>query len=215
MPSLFHRIAPRDASAPSPAPLLVLLHGRGSDENDLLGLTPYLDPRFQVVSIRAPRKFSYGGYTWYDLFEIGKPNVDHLVESHQLLLETIDSIQRELPVDPDRTFLLGFSMGAMMSFAVALTHPERIRGVVAHSGYVPEGTPLPYRWKDLGQTEFFVAHGTEDPIVPVEMGRRSEELLRSAGASFTYQEYPIPHTISDESLSDLAEWLRQRAFSDG
>jgi phospholipase/carboxylesterase len=205
---LFYRIAPFDTSTSQLRPMLVLLHGRGSDENDLLGLASVLDPRFVIVSVRAPRQFSYGGYTWYDLFEIGQPNMEHLVESHRLLGETITQIKEQLPVQKERIHLLGFSMGAMMSFAYALTNPQEVRAVVAHSGYIPEHTPLEYRWDALGSTSFFVAHGTEDPVVPVSMGRRSHELLSTTHALVTYREYPIPHTISDESLQDVCHWLQ-------
>jgi phospholipase/carboxylesterase len=206
---LFYRVAPFDEKPSGLHPLLVLLHGRGSDENDLLGLTPYFDPRFLVVSIRAPHSFGYGGYTWYDLFDIGRPNMDHLVESHRMLGETITHIEQALPVQKNRLHLFGFSMGAMMSFAYALAHPADVRAVVAHSGYIPEDTPLTYQWKSLGSTAFFVAHGTKDPVVPVSMGRRSNELLMKANANLTYREYPIAHTISDKSLEDLSLWLRQ------
>jgi phospholipase/carboxylesterase len=206
---LFYRVAPFDTSTSQLRPLLVLLHGRGSDENDLLGLASVLDPRFVIVSVRAPRQFSYGGYTWYDLFEIGQPDMNHLVESHRLLGETITQIKEQLPVRKDRIHLLGFSMGAMMSLAYALTHPEEVQAVVAHSGYIPEQTPLEYRWNALGSTSFFIAHGTADPVVPVSLGRRSHELLAAAHAPVTYREYPIPHTISDESLQDADNWLQK------
>jgi phospholipase/carboxylesterase len=97
----------------------------------------------------------------------------------------------------------------MMSLTLALTHPEQICGVVAHSGYLPEHTPLEYCWDSLGHTSFFIAHGTQDPVVPVAMARRTAELLKPTGAPLTYREYSIPHTISDESLDEINQWLRR------
>ena len=209
-PPLTYTVAPLHSGHPGPHPLLVLLHGRGSDENDLLGLAPLLDPRFLLVSVRAPRRFMGGGYTWYDFEEIGKPNGSQLVESLHQLTQLLDGLPREHPADPSRVFLFGFSMGAMMAFTMALTHPERVRGIVAHSGYLPEHVPLAYQWNALGRTAFFIAHGTKDPIVPIQMGRRSADLLRPTGAPVEFHEYPIPHTISEESLSDLSRWLSSR-----
>ncbi len=204
---LFTRIAPISSALPAPHPLLVLLHGRGSDENDLLGLLPALDPRFLVASARAPRSFEYGGYTWCDLHEPGRLQEEQFAESQGQLAETIGSLCGTQPVDPERVFLLGFSMGAMMALAFALSRPERARGVVAHSGYLPEGERLTYRWNELAPTGIFMAHGTVDPVVPVQLARQSRQRLEAAGAHLTYREYPIPHTISDESLRDLSAWL--------
>ena len=191
--------------------MLVLLHGRGSDENDLLGLVPYLDPHFLVASVRAPRPFNSGGFTWCDLEHVGLPNNAQIVESHARLIATLDELQEHHPVDPGRVFVLGFSMGAMMAFTLALTHPQRVRGIVAHSGYLPDVPLLAYQWHSLAATAFFVAHGRFDPVVPVDFARRSWRRLTDVHADLTYHEYPVTHTICDESLHDLTAWLSVRA----
>ena len=205
--SLYHQIAPFDDSTENLLPTVILLHGRGSNEEDLFGLVPYLDPRFLFVAARAPFYFPYGGFTWYDLQEIGTPDAKQFNESYERLTQFLDDVQKHYPVDPQQTFLLGFSMGTVMSYSLALTKPERIKGVVAHSGYVPENTTLQFKWNELRLTSFFVAHGINDPVIPIQFGRRAQELLLRTEAPLVYCEYPIQHQISEESLRDLSSWL--------
>jgi phospholipase/carboxylesterase len=99
-------------------------------------------------------------------------------------------------------------MGAVMSFALGLTRPVLFRGVSANSGYVAEGTHLNYRWNELTGSSFFIAHGTFDSIIPIGMGRRARDLFVAAKAPHTYREYQMDHQISEESLRDIAAWLR-------
>lgn len=208
--SLTHQLAPFDEPRGGLHPTLILLHGRGANEDDLLGLVPYLDPRLLCIAARAPFRFGYGGYTWYDLREVGTPESEQFEESYNKLSQFLDDIQAHYPIDPKQTFLLGFSMGTVMSYSLALTKPDRIRGVVAHSGYIPENSSLQFKWDMLSGTEFFVAHGVRDPVIPIEFGRRANELLSQTSAPVVYREYPIQHQISDESLHDLGEWLAER-----
>ena len=208
--SLIYKVAPRSSNEAGPHPMLILLHGRGTDENDLLGLTPSFDPRLLVVSIRAPHRFLFGGYTWFDLDEQSGVNTDQLVEGCDSLIRCLDDIQQKFPVDSKRIFLFGFSMGAMMSLTVSLSNPHRFKGVVAHSGLLPKGDKLKFRWNDLDGISFFIAHGTQDPIVPVEMSRQAHRRLMDAKADVVYHEYPIQHTISEESLNAAAAWMQQK-----
>ena len=208
--SLFYKVAPLSSNEDGPHPSLILLHGRGTDENDLLGLTSAFDPRLLIVSVRAPYRFPYGGYTWFDLDEQNGVNTDQLIEGHDALLRCLDDIQQKHPVDLKRTFLFGFSMGAMMSLTVSLSNPHRFKGVIAHSGLLPQHDKLQYQWNDLHGISFFIAHGTHDPIVPVALGRKTYQRFMNAKADVVYREYPIEHIISEESLSDAAIWLQQK-----
>jgi len=209
--NLFYKTTPLSSHESGPHPTLVLLHGRGTDENDLLGLTSAFDPRLLIVSIRAPFRFPYGGYTWFDLDEQGVVNNHQLLEGCDAVIRCVDDIQQHHPVDPQRTFLFGFSMGAMMSLSLALSHPHCFKGVVAHSGgLLPQEGILQYQWNDLKSISFFIAHGIQDLIVPVERGRTAHQMLMDAKADVVYHEYPIQHTISEESLNDAAVWLQQK-----
>lgn len=211
--SLTYQIAPHDETGAELRPALVLLHGRGADEHDLLGLVPYLDPRFICIAPRAPFSFPYGGFTWYDLEDIGQANESQFIESYDRLIRFLDDVQNYHPVDPQRLFLLGFSMGTVMSYAASLTQPERFKGVVAHSGYLPELRTLKFQWPAAARTRYFIAHGTEDPVIPVEFARKVRQIFTEHKVPFEYREYPFQHQISEVSLSDLSEWLRTQLDS--
>jgi phospholipase/carboxylesterase len=210
--TLVHKVRPPATSASTKSPVIILLHGRGTNEDDLLGLAEYLDPRFFVVSARAPYRFSEdgGSYTWFGLQEVGKPDQQQFNEAYGFLLRFIEDVKTGYPVDPTNVYLLGFSMGSIMSFAVGLTKPAAVRGIVAHSGYIPETVSLQFAWRDLASLSFFIAHGVHDPVIPIEKARRAHELLSKTNVDLTYKEYPIPHTISEASLADLSQWLQKR-----
>ena len=207
---LFYKVAPLSTESPGPHPTLILLHGRGTDENDLLGLVPSFDPRLLIVSVRAPHEFSYGGYTWFNLDEENNVKADDILGSCEALMKCLDDIQQKYPVDRERIFLFGFSMGAMMSLTLSLSYPERFKAIVAHSGMLLQNDKLMYQWKDLSRLSFLIEHGTDDPVVPVELGRNAHRLLFEAKTDVQYKEYAIQHTISEESLNDAADWLHQR-----
>jgi phospholipase/carboxylesterase len=207
---LYYKVAPLSTQESGPHPTLVLLHGRGTDENDLLELVSQLPPRLLVVSVRAPHRYQYGGYKWFDLDDIGDINIDQLLSSCNAFIRCLDDIRQKYPVDPNRLFLFGFSMGAIMSLAISLSDPSHFKGIAAHSGMLPHHERLPYRWNELGNTSFFIAHGQYDPIVPVGLGRQAHQQLMQSNASVIYREYPIQHTISEESLCDIAAWLQKQ-----
>jgi phospholipase/carboxylesterase len=210
--TLVHKVRPPATSELGKSPVLILLHGRGTNEDDLLGLADFLDPHFFIVSARAPYRFEEGhdSYTWFGLQEIGKPDTEQFSEAYHHLTQFIEDVKTGYPVDPARVFLLGFSMGSIMAFAVALTQPNAVRGIVAHSGYIPESMPLQFAWTQLSSLSVYIAHGLHDPVIPIQKARRAQELLSKTGADLTYKEYPIQHTISEESLADLSEWFQKK-----
>lgn len=205
---LIHRVLMPEHPSAERHPTVIMLHGRGADEEDLLGISRALDPRLLILSVRAPYPFAYGGgYTWYDVGEVGTPEPTMFASSYDALVEFVSRACTAYPVDTGRLFLYGFSMGSVMSFALGLTLPERFRGVVANSGYVPERTHLAFRWDGLAATSFFIAHGTQDPIIPVALARRAQELFAASNAPVSYAEYPMGHEISERSLSDTVGWM--------
>jgi len=212
--SLVHIIQEPRTPVGEKFPTLIMLHGRGANEHDLFGLAEYLDERLLVISARAPYPFQYGGgFTWYDILEVGRPEPKMFAESYKRLNQFFDDVKKNYPVDESNIFLLGFSMGTMMSYSLALTRPDEIAGVIANSGYVPEETDLQFQWNNLNGTSFFVAHGTHDPIIPVSMGRRARFLFEQSNADLMYKEYSMAHQISDESLRDMAQWLSSKLKS--
>jgi phospholipase/carboxylesterase len=208
--ALVHRILLPADSSPARHPALVMLHGRGTDEEDLLGLAEALDPRFLIISPRAPFPFPGAGYTWYDAGADGAPEPAGFMSSYAALRTFLDDVLRSYPIDPARLFLFGFSMGTVMSYALALTAPELFRGVVANSGYLAERTPLTYAWEHAGSLEFLITHGTEDPVIPLAAARHAADVFHSRNVPVTAREYLMGHAISGECLADAAAWLHRR-----
>lgn len=208
--TLTHKLLPPRTKIPGNPPCLILLHGRGANEDDLLGLAEYLDERLFIISARAPFDFqSGGGYTWYDILDIGRPEPKMFSESYKKLVQFFEDIKKGYAVDPAKVFFCGFSMGTMMSYAIALTHPDAVAGVIANSGYVPEETDLKFHWDKVKRKPFFVAHGTFDPVIPVMFSRRAKALLEQAQAAVWYREYDMGHQITEETLNDMMSWLTQ------
>jgi phospholipase/carboxylesterase len=198
------------------APGLLLLHGRGADEEDLMGLVEALDGRFIVVSPRAPFRAGQG-WAWYGLPSIGQPDRETFLASLEALKEFVGGLPGAYGIDPGRLYLMGFSQGAIIGSVLAMALPDKMRGVVMHSGYVPqavENMELEISPEGLAGKPFLVAHGKYDDVIPVGLGRDSYEYLQEVGAEVVYQEYPIGHSISEESLYDFSEWLTRELDGD-
>jgi phospholipase/carboxylesterase len=192
-------------------PTIIYVHGRGADEEDLLGLSSYLDGRLMSISVRAPYPFPFsGGFTWYEILPDLSADPVMFRSAYDRLSAFVTDACVQYPIDTKRLFLFGFSMGTVMAYALSLTRPGLARGVIANSGYLAEKVDLAYQWDKLGDTEFFVTHGTQDPVLPVHVGRKSKDLLVAAGAKLHYREYSMGHQISEESLRDIAVWLKER-----
>jgi phospholipase/carboxylesterase len=200
-------------AAGDPEGLLVLHHGRGSDERDLIGLADVLDPagRLHVVSPRAPLTLpGWPGYHWYVVPRVGYPDPDTFRASYAELAALHDSLWERTGVGPERTVLGGFSMGSVMSYALGLG-PDRPApaGILAFSGFVPtvEGwQPDLDGRKDL---RAFVAHGRNDPVMDVEFARTARRLLEEAGLPVTYNESDAAHHIDPEHIEPARAWLAE------
>jgi phospholipase/carboxylesterase len=198
----------------TPPPLLLLLHGLGSNEQDLISLAPYLDRRFLIVSVRAPIILQPGAYSWFDIEFTPKGNfIDHQqAESSRLaLLNFLDQLQEQEVYDPNQVYLMGFSQGAIMSLSLALSTPELFTGVVAMSGRLLDtiGERLA-KPEALRQLHFLVVHGTSDQVLPIECGREIRTFLSTLPVSLTYREYAMGHQVNAESLSEITQWLTKQ-----
>jgi phospholipase/carboxylesterase len=204
---------PRQRSE-NPPPLLILLHGYGSNEADLFGLAPYLDPRFLIVSARAPYTLMHGSYAWFEIdwtangMTIDPAQAD---ASRKLVTEFIGAATGAYGADPSRIYLCGFSQGAILSSSVALTTPELVAGTVLMSGRVPdELKSLIAPAARLANKPFLVLHGVYDTVLPIQNGRASRAILEKLPIELTYREYPMAHEVSAESLADVTTWLTAR-----
>lgn len=212
--SLVHHVAPPKRDLATKPPLLLLLHGYGANETDLLSVTPYLDERFLVVSCRAPITLGRMGYAWFNLgFTPQGLAVDaaEIETSRQALQRFIPEAVAAYQCDPAAIYLAGFSQGAMMSLAVALTVPGLAAGVVAMSGRVLPQTLAQITDKEtLLGLPVFVVHGTRDSVVPIEHGRETRARLAELPMNLTYREYEMGHEVSLDSLRDTTRWLTQQ-----
>lgn len=196
-----------------PEGLLVLHHGRGTEEGDLLGLADVLDPerRLRVVTPRAPLQLPGSpGYHWYLVPRVGYPDHDTFHAARGALAELHDRLWEETGVGPEHTVLGGFSMGAVMSYAMALgADRPPVAGFLAFGGFVPTVDAWEPSFGDRRATRAFVAHGRRDPIIEVGFARRAREMLESGGLDVTYRESDLGHQIDPAHLHDAATWLGQ------
>jgi phospholipase/carboxylesterase len=201
----------RRPPAGDPEGLLVVLHGRGADEHDLFPLVDALDPDRRLLGVvpRAPLSLPPGGAHWYVLAEIGYPDPPTFLDAVRTGGDWLDALWDETGIGPERTILGGFSQGAMMTYALGLGRGRpRPAGLIALSGFVPTApgfeldleAPLP---------PVAIGHGTLDPVIGVEWGRRAKTLFEEAGADVLYREYPLPHTIEPGFLLELRSWIHE------
>jgi len=194
-----------------PEGLLVLHHGRGTDERDLLGLADLLDPerRLRVVTPRAPLALPGApGYHWYLVPRVGYPDPETFQAAREALAELHDGLWAETEVDPTRTVLGGFSMGAVMSYAMALS-AERpaVAGILAFSGFVPTVEAWTPSFDDRAGTKAFISHGSRDPVIGIEFAERARQLLDEGGLAVEYHESELGHQIEPAHLTAARRWL--------
>jgi phospholipase/carboxylesterase len=190
-----------------PDRLLLLIHGKGADEHDLEARVPYLDPegRFLTVLPRAPIPFM-SGYHWYETVGIPKGGPQFL-SSVDALDDLLDSACAEHGFDRRQAVVAGFSQGCALTLALGLRRSDRPRpaGLLGMSGFLPEPAGLEYDF--AGAPPVLVQHGTNDPLIPVDQGRRTVARLGAAGVPVVYREYPMAHEVGLESLQDAVAWL--------
>ena len=199
------------AAAGEPEGLLVLHHGRGTDERDLIGLADYLDPerRLRVVTPRAPLQLPGSpGYHWYLVPRVGYPDRESFEAARAALAELHDGLWEETGIGPGRTVLGGFSMGAVMSYTMGLSADRAApAGIFAFSGFVPTVEGWEPSFADRTGTRVFVSHGRRDPVIGVEFAERARELLGDGGLELTYRESELGHQIDPAHLREAAIWL--------
>ncbi|MFE3871202.1 alpha/beta hydrolase [Flavobacterium sp. ZS1P70] len=193
-------------------PLLLLLHGYGSNEEDLFSFATELPDEYYIVSARAPYNMQYGAYAWYainfDADENKFSDHEQAKISRDLIAQFIDELIQTYPIDSKNVTLVGFSQGSILSYAIALSHPDKVQRVVALSGYVSE--PIleeNYLINDLSKLKIFHSHGTVDQVIPVEWARKTKPFLEKLGINSTYKEYPVGHGVAPQNFYDFKNWL--------
>jgi phospholipase/carboxylesterase len=188
---------------------LVLLHGVGSNEQDLFTLADQLPADFYIISIRGQFTLGPDMYAWYQVdFSSGKPvfNADQELSSREMIQQFVKQIKHKYQLD--EVYLGGFSQGAIMSYTIGLTLPTEISGIISLGGRVLEdiqGTIIPN--DALKQLKVFIAHGVQDGTLPVHYARTAKKFMETLGVQLSYHEYQMGHQINLDVLADLSKWL--------
>jgi phospholipase/carboxylesterase len=193
-------------AAGDPEGALVLLHGRGADENDLFPLLDMLDPERRLLGVtpRGPLSLPPGGAHWYQVMQVGYPDPPTFFPTYERLTGWFDSFLDDHAISHDKVVLGGFSQGAVMSYALGLGKGRaRPAALLPFSGFIPTVEGFEIDLSDVKGYPVAIGHGTYDPIIEVDWGRRAKELLEEAGAAVSYRESPMPHSIDPEWVEEL------------
>jgi phospholipase/carboxylesterase len=195
-----------------PQGLLILHHGRGADEADLLTLADVLDPerRLHVVTPRAPLSLpSSPGYHWYLVPRVGYPDPETFDAARRALAELHDELWQRTGLTAQQTVLGGFSMGTVMSYVLGFDAERPApRGILAFSGFIPTVEGWEPQLAQRAGVRVFIAHGTQDQVIPVEFAREAASRLRDAGLQVDYHESQAAHHIDPREIPHAATWLR-------
>jgi phospholipase/carboxylesterase len=201
------------AAAGEPEGLLILHHGRGTSEEDLLPLAEVLDPeqRLHVVAPRGPLQLpGVPGYHWYAVPRVGHPDPRSFAVAYRLLAEFHDEVWERTGLAPAQTVLGGFSMGTVMSYALGLGAERPVpAGILAFSGFIPTVAGWAPDLERRSQTRIFITHGQFDPVIDVAFARQAREALEAAGFEVTYRESQAAHNIDPEDIPRAVAWLRE------
>ena len=193
-------------------PLLLLLHGYGSNEEDLFSFEPELPDHYYVISARAPYDMQYGSFAWYTITYTGNMNKfsddEQGKKSRDIIAGFIDELTATYPIDKNDVTLVGFSQGAILSYAVALSFPDKVRKIAALSGYVNLEIAIEsYSKNDFSNLKVFSSHGTVDQMIPIEWARKAKPILDQLGIENVYKEYPVGHGVAPQNFFDFRNWL--------
>jgi phospholipase/carboxylesterase len=201
-------------SAGDAAGLLVLHHGRGADENDLIGLADALDPerRLHVASPRAPLTLEgWPGHHWYVVPRVGYPDPETFWAAYNALADLHDELWESTGIGPERTVLGGFSMGTVMSYSLGLSGDRpRPAGILAFSGFIPVVEGWEPDLAGRAGMPVLIAHGSRDPVMEIGFARRAREQLEDGGLDVEYHESEAAHHIDPAHVPDARWWLQAR-----
>lgn len=209
--SLEHLIRPSHLKT-GKIPVLFMLHGYGSNEEDLFSFAPELPEELCVISVRAPYPMQPFGYAWYAInFDVdqGKwSDNEQAIGSRDKIVAFIEEACRTYGLDNEQVTMLGFSQGTILSYAVAISYPEKIKNVIALSGYINEDILLEgYKSKDHSRLKIYASHGQVDQVIPPEWAQRAPAILQKLGIDHVYEEFPVGHGVSPQNFHSFKKWL--------
>ncbi|WP_262152187.1 alpha/beta hydrolase [Chryseobacterium foetidum] len=193
-------------------PVLFMLHGYGSNEQDLFSFREDLPKDWILISFRAPGSTEYEGFSWFDINFNSPENfidTDQANDMVQVLIENIMTIINHYGLTESKTHLCGFSQGGILAYALALRHPELFNKVALMSTYPEEKllTDIVKDKKKLENLRFFISHGTDDAIIPLEWGRKAADMLYDLSCYFSFREYMNGHGVNQKNYIDLMDFF--------
>lgn len=195
--------------------LLILLHGYGSNEEDLFSFASELPENLIIVSARAPQTLGFGSYAWYTIHFNGPEDrfsdIPEALEAQKIIAKFIDEVQGKYAISPENTFLLGFSQGTILSYAIALNYPEKVQKIIALSGYSNHDLlPTDVHTKDYSKLDFYISHGTVDQVIPVAAAHKTTAFLDQLTIKYCFKEFPVGHGVSPKNFYEFSKWIEER-----
>lgn len=211
MTDTLHHVVRKPKTTVVNPPLLIMLHGYGSNELDLFSFSEELQDEFLIVSVRAPYDMAMGGYAWYAIHWDAMDGKFSDIPQAKESLTKIDDFVEELKskYNPSKVFLLGFSQGAILSYAYTLNYPNKINHVIALSGYVNSELLPQAISKDI-KTDYYASHGSVDQVLPVDLARKSVPFMKGLGLDIEYSEYPVGHGVAPQNFYSFKDWIDKR-----
>lgn len=211
---LEHNYRPAKNPSDNP-PAIIMLHGYGSDENDLFSFADELPEKYAIISLKAPIRLEPYGNAWYNIYfdnSQGKFSDDEqAITSRELVTKCIDEVVEKYEVDGNNITLLGFSQGTILSFAVALSYPEKVKNVIGLSGYINEGILKEgFEKNDFSRLNIYSSHGNVDQVIPVEWARKTQPFLKKLSIDCAYSEFPVGHGVAPQNFYELKNWLEKQ-----
>ena len=212
--SLYHIIRP-SSILNKKAPVLFMLHGYGSNEEDLFSFANELPEDLFIISIRAPYNMQPFGNAWYAInFDAGQgkwSDDEQAKSSRDKISKFITEACNAYNLDHENVTLLGFSQGTILSYAVALSYPEKVQRVIALSGYINENIlAANYQNNDFSNLKIYSSHGSVDQVIPVEWASRAPEFLNKLHIKNTYEEFPVGHGVAPQNFYSFKKWLENK-----
>ncbi|MCQ6274497.1 dienelactone hydrolase family protein [Bacillus sp. V3B] len=208
-PMIYSLRKPKQIDPNKTYPALFLIHGIGSNEQNMFPLAEGLEEQFYIFSIRGPLT-QPPGFAYFTIEGYGKPHRDVFKQAVSKLTSFIDYASEQYSLDRNQLYLLGFSQGAILSMSLALTMGSRIKGIVALSGYIPNIVTEDYDVKPVNELSAFISHGEMDQILPYQWGVQAQEYFKQLGANVSFQTYQEGHTVSLQNQQDFKKWILDR-----
>ncbi|MGY8945610.1 MAG: alpha/beta hydrolase [Flavobacteriales bacterium] len=197
----------------TPSPLLIMVHGYGSNENDLFSFARVLPKELTIISIRGNVNIQGIGYAWYDIsmdFNGNKVyDIEKAIRSRDEIANCIDKCLEVYNTDRNNVTLMGFSQGSILINAVALTYPEKVKNIIALSGAI-DPSIIKLSTNSLKNLSFYISHGTLDEVLPYNLSKESLTLLDENNLDYVFEDYPVGHGVSPDNIKSMLSWLVKR-----